>query len=178
MIGVNIFIEGTSSGTITDIDGSYSLSVSAGTYQLNFSYISYASKKITDVIIKPGEITLLDLRLQPETVAISEVVVTAKAVENTETALLTIQKKSANLLDGISSQTFSRTGDSDAASAIKRVTGVTVQGGKYVYVRGLGDRYTKTTLNGMSIPGLDPDVKNAEVTYLSRKKGISNSVPP
>jgi TonB-dependent receptor len=157
LIGVNIFIEGSPQGTITDIDGSYSLNMSPGAYQLNFSYISYASKKITDVIIKPDEVTVLDLRLEPESVAIAEVIVTAKAVENTETALLTIQKKSGNLLDGISSQTFSRTGDSDAASAIKRVTGVTVEGGKYVYVRGLGDRYSKSILNSMEIPGLDPE---------------------
>src|SRR5690606_10650162 len=50
-----------------------------------------------------------------------------------------------------------RMGDSDAASSMKRVPGVSVEGGKYVYVRGLGDRYTKTILNGVDIPGLDPD---------------------
>ncbi len=52
---------------------------------------------------------------------------------------------------------MSKSGDSDVASAVKRVTGVTVQDGKYIYVRGLGDRYSKTTLNGSSIPGLDPN---------------------
>src|SRR5690606_17835013 len=75
----------------------------------------------------------------------------------TEEALLTVKKKAPNVLDGISSANFRKIGDSDAASAIKRVPGVSVEEGKYVYVRGLGDRYTKSTLNGMDIPGLDPD---------------------
>ncbi len=52
---------------------------------------------------------------------------------------------------------ISQIGDATAVEAAKRVTGVTVEGGKYVYIRGLGDRYSKTTLNGMDIPGLDPD---------------------
>lgn len=157
LIGVNILVKGTSIGTITDIDGNYSLPLEPGTYQVSFSYISYASKSVTEVVVLPNEVTELDLRLAPESVAIAEVVVTAQAVENTETALLTIQKNSANMLDGISSQTFAKTGDSDAAAAIKRVTGVTIEGGKYVYVRGLGDRYSKSILNGMEIPGLDPE---------------------
>jgi hypothetical protein len=68
-----------------------------------------------------------------------------------------MKKKSVTLLDGISSSGLKKTGDSDAASSMKRVTGVSVEGGKYVFVRGLGDRYTKTMLNGLDIPGLDPD---------------------
>jgi len=62
-----------------------------------------------------------------------------------------------NMIDGISAASFKRIGDGDAASAMKRVTGVSIEGGKYIYVRGLGDRYTKTTMNGVDIPGLDPD---------------------
>ena len=61
------------------------------------------------------------------------------------------------MIDGISSAAFRKTGDSDAASAMKRVPGVSLAGGKYIYVRGLGDRYNKTVLNGLDIPGLDQD---------------------
>jgi hypothetical protein len=85
------------------------------------------------------------------------VTITAESVRNTENALLTIKRKSANVIDGISAVSFRKIGDSDAAASMKRVTGVSVEGGKYVYVRGLGDRYTKTILNGIDIPGLDPD---------------------
>ena len=86
-----------------------------------------------------------------------EVVVTVDARRNTESSVLEIQRKSASLLDGISAQAFRKIGANDIASAVKNVPGVSVQGGKFVYVRGLGDRYSKSILNGVDIPGLDPD---------------------
>jgi len=152
-----VFVQETSGGTNTDLDGAYSLSLDPGTYSLEYSFIGYATLTVSDVIVKEGEVTLMDVRMKEESEVLDEIVIQAKTIRNTEAAVLTIQKKSANLLDGISSQTFRKTGDSDAAGAIKRVTGVSVQGGKYVFVRGLGDRYTKSILNGMDIPGLDPD---------------------
>jgi len=154
----NILIKETGSGTTSDLDGTYTLSLSAGTYSLEFSFIGYASLTVSDVTVVDGEVNVLDVAMSEETELLEEVVVTAKQIRNTEAAVLTIQKKSVNLLDGISSQSFRKIGDSDAAGAIKRVTGVSVEGGKYVFVRGLGDRYTKSILNGMDIPGLDPDL--------------------
>ena len=88
---------------------------------------------------------------------LDEVVVSVSASTNTEKSVLEFQKKSISLVDGLSSQRIKSTGASNIASAVKSVPGVSVQGGKYVYVRGLGDRYTKSILNGVDIPGLDPD---------------------
>lgn len=156
--GVTIFAEGTSSGTITDLDGNYSLSIAPGTYSVRISYISYDPVILTDIVVESNEVTLLDdIGLEVATVGIDEVVVTATQIKNTETALMSMKLKSPIVMDGISATGLRRIGDSDAASAMKRVTGVSVSGGKYVFVRGLGDRYTKTTLNGVEIPGLDPD---------------------
>ncbi len=152
-----VFITETSGGTTSDLDGAYTLSLPAGSYTVEYSFIGFASLTVSEVEIVDGEVTILDVTLKEESQMLDEIVVTAKQIRNTETAVLTLQKKSANLLDGISSQAFRRIGDSNAASAIKRVTGVSVQGGKYVFVRGLGDRYTKSILNGMDVPGLDPD---------------------
>src|SRR5690554_5371784 len=47
---------------------------------------------------------------------------------------------------------ISRAGDSDVATALRRVTGLTLVDGKYIYVRGLGERYSSATLNGAEIP--------------------------
>ncbi|MBC54868.1 MAG: TonB-dependent receptor [Gammaproteobacteria bacterium] len=47
---------------------------------------------------------------------------------------------------------ISRAGDSDVASALRRVTGLTLVDGKFIYVRGLGERYSSATLNGAEIP--------------------------
>jgi hypothetical protein len=158
MIGVSVLIEGTLIGAATDLDGKFEIKVAPGTYSVRVSYISYASTLIKDVEVKAGEVKVLGtIRLKEDAELINEVVVTATAIKNTETSLMTLKRKSANMLDGISADGFKKIGDSDAATAMTRVTGVSVEGGKYIYVRGLGDRYTKTTLNGMDIPGLDPD---------------------
>ncbi|MFW5886341.1 MAG: carboxypeptidase-like regulatory domain-containing protein, partial [Bacteroidota bacterium] len=157
--GVTVVVEeDLSIGTITDLDGKFSLNISPGSYNLRISFVSYETIIISDVQVKENEVTSLDdIGLREATLSLSETVITAEAVRNTETAMLTMKRKSANLVDGVSAASFKKIGDSDAASSMKRVTGVSVEGGKYIFVRGLGDRYTKTILNGLDIPGLDPD---------------------
>ncbi|MDH5475678.1 MAG: TonB-dependent receptor [Cyclobacteriaceae bacterium] len=160
LIGATVSKEGTSIGAAADWDGNFSLALAPGTHSLVFQFISYQTQIVKDVEIKAGETTSFTITLNVAATELQEVVVKAEQIRDNDIALLTVQKKSVNLIDGISSQAFKKVGDNDLGAAMKRVTGVSVQGGKYVYVRGLGDRYTKTTLNGMSIPGLDPD-KNA-----------------
>lgn len=156
--GVTVFIEGTTIGTMSDFDGEFNLPIAPGLYDLRVSFISYETISIKGLKVEAGKVSLLDnLQMKEANFELAEVVVTAEAVRNTEAALMTVKAKAANMLDGISSSNFRKIGDSDAASSIKRVPGVSIEGGKYVFVRGLGDRYTKTILNGMDIPGLDPD---------------------
>lgn len=163
LIGASVVQSGTSLGAYTDLDGLYSISLDPGTYSIDITYVSFAKQTITGVMIKAGEVTVLDAHLQSDIQTIGEVIITAKQSRNTESALLNMQKKSANVMDGISSQQFKKVGDGNAATAIRRIPGVSVQGGKHVYVRGLGDRYTKTILNGMAIPGLDPDRNSVQM---------------
>ena len=163
LIGANVYIEGTTTGTVADFNGDYSLTLEEGIYTIVFSSISYTTITVTNVQITADEVTKLDINMVTDVQQLEGVVITAKAMTDSDAAILNVQKKSVNTIDGMSSQTFTKMGDSDLASAIKRVTGVSVEGGKYVYVRGLGDRYTKTTLNGMSIPGLDPDKNSVQI---------------
>ncbi len=153
----NIVVKATSKGVTSDFEGYYEIVLSPGTYTLSFSFIGYETKDISEVIIKPGEVTNLDVVLNPSGISFDTVVITAKKARNTEAAILNVQRKSVNLMDGISAQSFKKLAVSNVASAVKNVPGVSVQGSKYVYVRGLGDRYTKSILNGVDIPGLDPD---------------------
>jgi len=156
--GVTVFLEGTTLGAITDFDGKFSINSPAGQYTVSVSFISYETLKINEVKVEAGKTTLFEnLRLKEAKIEIQGVEITAEVIRNNETAMMTLKRNSANLLDGISASALRKTGDSDAASSMKRITGVSIQGGKYVFVRGLGDRYTKTMLNGMEIPGLDPD---------------------
>ncbi len=159
MIGATVVLANNPGvGTITDFDGNYSLPLAPGTYDIKISFISFVSQTFTGITIESGEVTVLDTELKPAVDELAAVEIVAEARRNTETAVLMDMKNATAVTDGLSVQSIRKIGDSDLSGAIKRVTGVTVQGGKYVYVRGLGDRYTKTTLNGMSIPGLDPDV--------------------
>ena len=151
-------LEGTSTGATTDFDGKFEFNAPPGTYDLKVSFLGMAPTVITGIEVKSGEVTLVEnIKLNASSQTLETFTVTAEAARKSETAMLTMKKKSVNVMDGVSSQAFAKSGDSDAAKAITRVAGVSVQNGKYVYVRGLGDRYTKTTLNGMDIPGLDPD---------------------
>ncbi|MCA0932921.1 TonB-dependent receptor [Lutimonas saemankumensis] len=153
----NVIVKENGTGTTTDFEGAYSIKLEPGVYTVVFSFIGYETAEISEVVIKENEITEVNASIGPLSNELEEVVVKATTQENTEASLLNVQKKSINLLDGISAQTFSKIGASNSAKAVKSVPGVSVQGGKYVYVRGLGDRYTKSILNGVDIPGLDPD---------------------
>lgn len=161
-----VFVKETGSGTDTDLDGAYELSLAPGTYNIVISFIGYADFEIKDMVFTADKVEVLDIRMKEQGQMLEQVVVTAKQIRNSEVALATIRRKSVNLLDGVSAQTFEKNGDSNAAEALKRVTGVSIEGGKHVYVRGLGDRYTKTILNGMDIPGLDPDKNGFEMDLL------------
>ncbi len=158
LYGVSVLVKETSTGAVTDFDGKFEIQVAPGAYTLQISYISFATVNLTEVVVESGKVNVLsDVLLKSEESELETVTVSAAAIRTTESALLSVKRNAPNLLDGITSATFRQIGDGDAASAVKRVTGVSIEGGKYVYVRGLGDRYTKTVLNGVDIPGLDPD---------------------
>jgi outer membrane receptor protein involved in Fe transport len=164
LIGVTVIIKGTTNGGITDFDGNFEISVEPGAHDITASYVSYATITISGVNVEAGQVTVIDqIRLQEDVQQLEEIVIQAEVINTTETALMTLKRKSPNVMDGISAASFRKIGDSDAADAVKRVTGVSVEGGKYVYVRGLGDRYTKTMMNNMDIPGLDPDRNSIQI---------------
>lgn len=167
LIGANVVIEGTAIGTSTDFDGKYQFEAEPGTYTVVISYIGYAEKKVEEVIVKDGEITYLDVALSDDAATLDvEVVVKAKVIERSENALLMLQRKSDKIQDGISAQEMSRFAVSDAANAMQKVTGATVSGGKYIYIRGLGDRYSLSQLNGLIIPSTDPYRNSAQLDLI------------
>ena len=153
----NVTIVGTNKGSTSDFDGLYSIEVKPGTYTVSFSFVGYQTKEITEIQVKENETTRIDVTLKSAADNLQEVIITTTARRNTEASVLNLQRKSVKVSDGMSFEGIKRTGASDVASAVKNIPGVSVQGGKYVFVRGLGDRYTKSILNGMDIPGLDPD---------------------
>lgn len=167
LIGVNVFIEGTNIGAATDIDGAYIIqNVEPGEYHLIFSMIGYAKKIVTEVKVKANETTKIDVTLLPETFQTDEVVITAKLANDNEASLLIKRQKSLSVSDAISAEMISRSGSGNAADAVSKITGASVVGGKYVYVRGLGDRYSSTHLNGTELPSADPDKRSFNLDLL------------
>lgn len=164
LIGATAQIVGSTNGAVTDLDGTFSISaIAPGVYTVQFSFIGYQVQKVENVVVNPGEITVLNVRLGEEATNLQEVVVSADLIRDNEAAILTMQRESSQVLDGISARQFAMNGDNDAAAAIKRVTGVSVEGGKYVFVRGLGDRYSKTSINQAETPGLDPNRNSVQM---------------
>ena len=92
---------------------------------------------------------------QEEVIEMEEVVATATRLQGSAAAVIEERKNQAFVADILGSEQLSRTGDSDAASALRRVTGLTLVDGKFIYVRGLGERYSSARLNGASIPSPD-----------------------
>ena len=155
----NVVIEGTDPlvGSQTDLDGNYELKIDPGTYTLTFSYVGYTDQKISDVVVTEGEITVLDYNMSAEGITLDEeIIVSATRIDRTENAILTLQMKAPGIQDGISAQEISRFGANNAAESMKRVTGASVVDGKFVLVRGLGDRYSSAQLNGQQLPSTDP----------------------
>ena len=164
LIGANVTIPALSGvGATTDFDGNYSISVEPGIYDIKLSYISFTDQTLKNVEVKAGETTTLDATLEMASQEVAMVEVVATVRKNSEAGVLMDMKNATVVSDGLSAQSFRKIGDSNLSGAIGRVTGVTVQEGKYVYVRGLGDRYTKSVLNGMTLPGLDPDVNAVQI---------------
>ena len=161
LIGANIFIVGTSTGASSDIDGSYSIrSLVPGRYQIRVSYISYQTMVVDNILIEAGKDTRVNVQLEPATTELNEIVVSAEALKSTEAAILNIQKNSLGIVDGVSAELIKKNNSADGTDVLKRMTGVTISDGKYVFVRGVGDRYNNTLLNGSNLPSTDPEKKS------------------
>lgn len=164
IIGANVGVVGTSRGDATDINGKYAISgLQPGIYALQVSYVTHTRKTITGIEVNNGEVTTVNVALQQKTFGLEEITVTARVNSSGEAGLLSLQKKATAVQDGLSREMLSKTGDSDVADAMKRVTGVTVQNGQDVYVRGLGNRYSNVQLNGAQVPSTNPNRKEAPI---------------
>lgn len=167
LIGVTVMIDGTAKGTVTDFDGTYSIEgLEPGKYTLVASYVSYSKKRITNVEVKPGDVTVINFNLELAKHEIDEVVISAKKISNSENAMLSMQRKADGVQDGISAIEMKRYGTSNAAETMTKVVGVSVVDGKDVYVRGLGDRYTSVQMDGQNLPSTDPYKNSAELDLI------------
>ena len=165
----NVLIKDTTTGTTSDFDGLYEISgLEPGTYTLAYSFLGYETIEIPNVIVEAGKVTNVDVPMSAGgEFQLDEVVVTTVARKDSEVALLLDQKKAVTVVESIGAEQLSRLGVSDASAATTKISGVSKsEGSGQIYVRGLGDRYLTTTLNGLPVPSDNIDKKNIDLSLM------------
>ncbi|SBV90493.1 TonB-dependent receptor [uncultured Dysgonomonas sp.] len=157
--GVAISVKNTTIGVITNENGDYELNVAPGKYTIVTSYLSYQPMEITDVEVKKGEPTIVDIPMKESEHALGEVYVVAIGRINSEVSLLNSIKKSNAVVSGVSAQQISKSQDRDASEVIKRVPGISIVDDKFVVARGLSQRYNNVWVNNSTIPSSEADTR-------------------
>lgn len=166
----NVLIKGTTIGTTTDFNGFYEiLNLAPGNYTIAFSYLGYETVTVRDVLVAAGKISAVNtLMSASKGMALDEVVVTVSTKKDSETTLLLNQKRATTIKTAIGAQELARKGVGDVATAVTKTTGISKQEGSgNIFVRGLGDRYNMTTLNGLPLPANNPSRKNIDLAIFS-----------
>lgn len=167
LIGASVLVSGTNSGAAADLDGNYVIqNVTAGTHTLIVSYVSYESLTKKGIVVRNGQETVIDFEMSSDDISLQEVEVVARANRESENILLMEQRQALVATQAVGARELSRKGISDAQAAVAQVSGISKQEGvKNVFVRGLGDRYNATLLNGFPIPSEDPEYKNIALDF-------------
>ena len=158
--GVAVAVTTTKQTVYTDIDGRYVVDLPAGEHELQIAMSGYQTRAVK-ITVGPQRNVTLDVSLTMTRFA-EQVTVTATAIDaptSTAEAQMVERKQASVITDNIGGQEMKANGDSDAASAMSRVTGMSIVDNQYVFVRGLGERYSNTTLSGSVIPTTEPDKK-------------------
>ena len=160
--GASIKLIQTGEVTQSRVDGSYTLNVAAGSYTLELSYISFQTKRITDIEVKAGQVTSLNVVLNPSTNSLNQVVVTGTFKKESVNALYARQKNEANISNGISREQISALPDKNIGETLKRISGVSTNDNRRVVIRGIAERYNLAMMDGATLPSTDVQVRDFE----------------
>jgi len=162
--GVTVVVKNTSYAVASNIDGSYNLNLPAGKYTVVASYISYQPIEIDNVEVSDNKAVTLDLNMKEAVNDLNEVVISIRANMEGEKNLMLERQVSTIAVENLGSREMSVKGLSTVADGIKKITGISMEGNSKVFVRGLGDRYSITSLNGFPIASPNPDNKLIPLT--------------
>jgi len=168
--GANVLVVGTTNGTSTNLDGDFEIKgISPGTYDIRVTSMGFNTKVISQTEITSGNPVRVDAGLTPisldDAYTIEEMVVSAERILSTGYAVLAQRKQAATIGDAISAEQISRSPDGTSGDALKRVTGLSVVDNKYVFVRGVTDRYNATAINGVAVSSTDTDADKKSFSY-------------
>lgn len=143
-------------------DGSYQLSLQPGTYTVEVSYISFQTKRITEVVVTEDRATKLDVVLRVATSSLKQVVVTGKYKTESTAALYLRQKNDAGITNGISREQMAALPDKNIGETLKRISGVSTNDNRRVVVRGIAERYNLAMMDGAQLPSTDVQIRDFE----------------
>ena len=156
LIGATVQVAGTTIGAITDIDGHFEIQGIQKRKEctLIIQYVSYQTQHIT---IQGNQ--ELVVAMKPDNQQLDEVTVVAKKNLENEKSLMVERQRSSVAIENLGAKEMSTKGISNVEEGVKKITGVSVASAGQIIVRGLGDRYSTTTLNGLPIASPNPDNK-------------------
>src|SRR5690606_6333991 len=157
--GAQVELVGGNAVVVSALDGRFNLPAPAGEASVRVRMIGYSAKLVSGIQVPAGDVTSQDISLPAATVDVAEITVTSEAEQGSAARALDEQRNAVGVVNAVSSEQIQKSPDSDAGQAVQRVSGVTVQDGKFVFVRGLGERYTTTSLNGARVPSPEPERK-------------------
>ncbi len=162
LIGVSVYIKGTSLGCSTDENGVYELRLEPGTYEVSVKYILYKDLSFPGMSIERDQEIVKNIELEEESSngkELNEAVVRAEVKKNSIAAIYVERRNGVSLSDGLSSEQFKKTPDRNVSDVLKRVSGTSIQDNKFAIIRGMNDRYNAAYLNGAPLPSTESDRK-------------------
>ena len=158
LIGATVQVTGTAKGAVTDVNGNYSFELPDGTWSITVSYVGYKSMEMPAVTVKAEGVTL-DFALDTDEQVLGEVVVAARRNLESERALQVERQKATLAIENMGAREMAVKGIGNVQEGVTKLTGISVADAGQLIVRGLGDRYSTTTLNGLPIASPNPDNK-------------------
>ncbi len=154
--GAKVFITGVSQNLVTDKNGRFKIEVPEGRYSVSILHKAYSTQTLPNQTVLASKDKALKIQMMPAGLELEEFVVVAPHVKGSLASLIEVRRKASTVADVLGAEQMSKSGDSNAASSLARVTGLTVVDGRFVYIRGLGERYSNVLLNGTTLPSPDP----------------------
>jgi TonB-dependent receptor len=172
--GARIFISGQSADIRSEADGTFKVELGSGKYSVSVLHSGFNTITRDGVEVTPGGEATIELEMTPAGSELAEYVVVEPYIAGSLASVLEERRTDVAVANILGAEAISKAGDSDAAGALSRVTGLTLVGGRYIYIRGLGERYSSTLLNGANVPS--PDATRRVVPLDLFPSGIIDSI--
>lgn len=183
--GARVFISGQSRDIRSAADGTFTVELNSGMYSISVLHSGFNTITRDNVEVIADSQASVELKLIPSGSELPEFVVIEPYVSGSLASVLEERRSEVAVANILGAEQISKAGDSDAAGALRRVTGLTLVDGRFIYIRGLGERYSSTLLNGANVPSPDATRRvvpldlfpTGIVESIAVKKGYTSDLP-